>query len=260
LLKRKLRFTIIGIIFLDLLVFSIYGVGFRGNINSFNWLVPDNKPILLKLKEDKGLFRILPFDIASGGLPNWSLPNANIIYGVDSVAAYSPLAVKAYKDSLLGLEIVDDSLGLIPPRADAIINNFDKLRLLNVKYILSKDVFNYDFLDLVEKDKEVFLYRLKDPLPRVFFCANINAEIKNEVIDDLSIIEYRSGYLKVKIKTSKEGHLIFSENYYPGWQVFVDNEVKQITKVSDMVLGVSLNRGEHESVFNFYPFMKKSGV
>lgn len=253
LLRRRLKQAAVLIIFIDLMVFSGYGIGFRGNIRPFTALIPDTPALLEMLKSDSDLYRILPFGLASGNMPNWALPNANITYGIDSIASYTPLASKLYRDRLAGLEVVDDSLGLGPSNKQALIENLDIIRLLNVKYLVSTQRLDLEFLDMAAEENGVFLYRLKVHLPRVFFTTNIDGKISRHETKRLEILNYDSGLLEAEISTKEDGFLVFSEAGYPGWSAYIDGKKTNIIPVKGMVQSIRIEEGSHEAVFRFTP-------
>jgi hypothetical protein len=255
--EALLKAGVIAVIFWDLFIYSDYGTGFKGNIRPFSYLEPKNPQILNILKNDKELFRILPYDIRSGKLPNWSIPEANITYGIDSIAVYTPLASKDYRDRLLDLEIVDDTLGLNNPKPNSIRDNLETLRLLNVKYIVSAQEFDYNFLTKVKEDKGIYLYQLHNYLSRLFFTKDIAGERLDEAAVRLTINEYRSGYVSFDIDTPEDGIIVFSEYYYPGWQAIIDGKRKQILKYRGLLQAVSLGKGRHKGYFIYKPFRAK---
>jgi hypothetical protein len=264
LLKNKksgvfLKPFFIGILFIDLFVFSFYGTGFRGNIKSFKHIKPAHNKILEILNSDKSIFRILPFDLLKKNTPWWNMPNANILVGLESIASYTPLIQKSYKDALSSLEVVDDSLGLLSPEDEALSGKYQLLRLLNVKYILSSRKLESGFLEEIIKDEGLFLYKIKDYLPRIFFTSGINKEIDEEHIEYLKIIKYESGFAEMEVVLNKEGFLVFSENYYPGWSVYVDGKKIKLLKAWDLVQAVAIKNGYHKVAFKYKPifFSKK---
>ena len=249
-----MKFLSIFIIFLDLSLFSFYGAGFSGNIEPFSYTAPDNHEIFAILKNDPELYRILPFDLKSEKLPNWSLPNANIMYDLDSVACYTPLVGKNYRERLLGLEVVDDSLGFGTPNEEAIGKNVDIVKLLNVKYIVSDKTLNESFLEEIAAGKGIFLYMLKGYFPRVFFSYDIYENIKPIPLEHFKIVRYKDGYLNLEVTADRDGFIVFSENYYPGWRVYVDHGEKNLIKVKGFLQGVSIKKGDHRVSFIYSPY------
>jgi hypothetical protein len=254
LLKRRKAWLITAIILIDLFIFSFHGIGFRKNIKSFSVLKPENPKILGILRSDVELFRILPFDIKSGRLPNWSLPNANILYGIDSVAGYSPLAGSDYRKKLLDFEVVDDSLGLRNAKKEAISKGEDILRLLNVKYVLSPVTLNFSFLEQLFEENGLFLYRFKYYLPRVFFAEAIRGDIASSPEGCLNSIEYKEGLVEVSVTAKARGFIVLSENYYPGWEVYVDGKKAELLKAWGLVQAVEVDRGKHSVGFSYKPY------
>lgn len=248
--------AIIAIITLDLIVFSAYGTGFRGNIKSFEDIKPECPSLLHKVVSDKGLFRILPYGLASGGLPNWANPNSNAIYGLDSVGAYTPLAAKAYRDKLKDLEVVDDSLGLLDPEKNALEANRDIVRFLNVKYIISSKEIKENFVEELGRENGVFLYRFKNTLPRGFVIYSLEGPVKI-IKSDPEIVKYRSGHAVFSINAPTDGFFVFSEYNYPGWVAKVNDKNVRIEKFQDVLMVIRLPRGKQKVEFYYHPFSAK---
>lgn len=253
LLKRRNKIACSLFILADIYIFGFYGIGFSGNTKPFECLKPDNPGIFERLRADKELFRVLPFDLKSGKLSNWAIPNANLTYGIDSIACYTPLAVKAYKDNLDGLEVVDDSLGLKVPDETAIIGNLETMRLLNVKYLISCKALQNDFLKEVMTENGIYLYELRNYLPRAFFSVDIDDHIK-EGPAGIKISNYRDGALDIEAEPDKDGFIIFSENYYPGWHAYIDGKEVPIIKIKGIVQAVALRSGRHKVNFVYKPY------
>lgn len=248
---RFLRWPVLGIIFLDIFAYSFYGTGFRGNIKPFEYLRPTHTRILEILRSDQELFRILPFDLQSKELPYWVRPNANILYGLDSIAAYTPLVEKGYQERLSSLEVVDDALGLLSPSDKALLKKHQLLRLLNVKYIVSSRELSYGFLKKVISENGLFLYRLNGYLPRAFFTSKIDGEIRAQPVKELKVMEYQSGLIRLEVATDRGGFLVFSENYYPGWRAYIDGKPAEIIPAKKIVQAIKIGKGSYRVVFSF---------
>ncbi|MFH1645722.1 MAG: hypothetical protein ABIB11_04800, partial [Candidatus Omnitrophota bacterium] len=192
-----LKGLIVAFIFIDILVYSAYGTGFRGNIEPYSYAEAGYSKILDYIKNDNEYFRVLPFGLKDKEMPWWLMPNSNILAGIESVAAYSPLVEGSYKDKLLSLEVVDDSLGLLSPDNKAIEESYGLLRLLNVKYIISARELNYSFLERIISEKGLYLYYFRDFLPRAFFVENLKRPYKSQSVNFLRISEYRDGFIQI---------------------------------------------------------------
>lgn len=254
-INRLYKFFFIAVIFFDLFVFSFYGADFGKNIKPFSYINPTHGAILQILKSDKEKFRVLPFALASENTPWWVKPSANILVKIDSIASYSPLVQKAYRDELSSLEAVDNSLGLLYPKTKALKDNYDLLKLLNVKYIISSEELNFDFLEKIIFEDKIWLYKIRDYFPRVFFSQNISdAPIKISKETNLNVLNYKDGFLRVKLSADRQGFLVFSENNYPGWLAYVDGKPSAILKVKNLIQAVKLYPGEHEVIFKYSPY------
>ena len=58
---------------------------------------------------------------------------------------------------------------------------------------------------------------------------------------------------KASVKLKKDGYLIFSNNYYPGWKVYVDNKIADIEKAFGMYMGVKIHKGINNVIFKYAP-------
>jgi len=250
---RFLRLPIYCLIFIDIFTYSYYGTGFRGNIKDLGHIRPSHANILKVLRADTSLFRILPLDLKDEDMPWWTRPNANILVGLDSIAAYTPLIEKDYKEYLSSLEIVDDSLGLISPSDDALSKHYQDLRILNVKYLISARPLSHNFLEEIARQEEVILYGLKGNLPRIFFTDKLSGEISAGLTEAFNLVEYNNGIVTAELIADRDGFVVFSENYYPGWEAFIDDRPAEIILVKGLIQAVRIDRGRHKVIFKFNP-------
>ncbi|MFH1664829.1 MAG: hypothetical protein ABIA77_01640 [Candidatus Omnitrophota bacterium] len=242
----------ITIIFLDLYAASFYGTGFRGNITGFDVLAPECPALFDIVQRDKDLFRILPYGIASARIPGWAEPSLNSVYGIDNVALYTPLVNDYYREELAPLEVVDNALGLKMPEPGALDKKLDLIRMLNVKYVISTEILEKDFLDLMAEEDGRYLYRLKGSLPRAFIAKQrLSEEIDRNA--KVNILEYGSGKALFRADMPYDGYLAFSENRYPGWKVYVDGEEREILPFS-VIQAVKLEKGAHSVKFVYKAF------
>jgi hypothetical protein len=252
LLKRKSKIFIFFLIVIDLFIFSFYGTGFRGNIAPFSYLTPSHQKLFQSIKKDSDTFRVLPFGVASRKLPNWCTPNANMIYGIDSVALYTPLAPKRYRDALDYFEVVDDSLGVREPKEEAFLKQQEALRLLNVKYILSDRKLDFDNLVYIAEEDGVYLYQYKNFLPRVFFTHSLNAGLI-QAEAKITINESGNGVLKLSVVSGEDGFVVFSQMPYPGWTASLNQKQAVILDVSHLAQAVEVKKGASQIAFRFRP-------
>jgi hypothetical protein len=175
-----------------------------------------------------------------------------MLYGIDSVAAYTPLANGYYRKALLPLEAIDDSLGVRPPEKGSISTCMAQLRLLNTKYIVSYCELDDAGLAFIMKDSGTYLYRLNNTLPRVFVAKKLDLDTVDSNIK-VKMIEYDSGKAVMSVDMPYNGFLVFSENDYPRWRVSVNGRSKQLVSFS-LVGAVELDKGENTVSLMYEPY------
>jgi len=247
---RYLKFLCLGFIIVDLFVFSFFAKGLRPDIAGYNSIYPQEEKIFNILKDDKELFRVMPFGDMNK-IPLWAKSSMNAFYGLDSAAFYSPLANKDYYEAVKGLGIVDDSLGIVSPLAEDLASKLDLLRSLNVKYIISAGKLDMRGLSFAARQGGIYLYLLTGYLPRFVFNPQENR--RGFLISGLKLNEFRSGYAKVSLNSSEDGTLVFSEKFYPGWEAYVDGRRVLIEPFKGILQSIKVGSGKHEVVFEFEP-------
>jgi len=178
-------------------------------------------------------------------------PNANITGGIDSIGAYTPLAEAGYKKALFSLEVVDDALGLVSPDDKSLSDKYQLLRLLNCKYLVTARELKHRFLRKIISEDGIHLYRLTGHLPRIFFAYDLEGNIRESRTERLEIVEYTDGLAKIEISVEREGFLVLSENYYPGWKASIDGQSVEIIEVRGLVQAVKIGKGKHKVTFQF---------
>jgi hypothetical protein len=249
---RYVKIFVICAVILDLFIYSFIGKGFRSNFRGTDFLKPTHGAIYSYIKNDNDIFRVLPYGVGSGKLPSWIMPNANMIYKIDSVAGYTPLANEYYRKALASIEIIDNSLGVNPPKIGSIDDAKTLLRALNVKYVVSAEKLDTESTELILKEDGIYLYRLKDNLPRAFVLRRLDLDSIDSNIK-VKMIEYGSGKAVFKIDMTYDGFLVFSENNYPGWKAYVNGKLRKVKELS-LVNTVEFEKGESVVSFVYDPY------
>ena len=151
-----------------------------------------------------------------------------------------------------------------------------------VKYILSLKEENSSKLKLVFREGETRVYENKDAFPRAFLVYDYQvAKNKREAIKllmegkiDLKktaileeelgtrlsqkgegrvlITHYEEGKVEMMAESKKgEAILIFTNNFYPGWRVKVDNQERKLYLVDYCLQGVVIPEGKHKVEFRY---------
>jgi len=166
------------------------------------------------------------------------------------------------------------------------------LDLINTKYILVPPRVNvtYPALDLVY-DQEIKIYRNKNAFPRVFatpsyqVCKDPAAartaliksdrnRLRERVIletepaeefrmdnaagqkpfhPSIHVLAYEEGRIEIEVDSDRNGFLVVSDSYHPGWRVTVDGREKTILRANYIMRAVPFTAGIHRIVFIFRP-------
>jgi uncharacterized membrane protein YfhO len=86
--------------------------------------------------------------------------------------------------------------------------------------------------------------------------------IQDQVIQNESsnITTYSANKVEIDATLQSRGLLILSDNYYPGWKVFVDGKEAQIYPTNLTMRGVILDAGKHHVQFVYAPFLLSAGI
>jgi hypothetical protein len=147
------------------------------------------------------------------------------------------------------------------------------------------------FYERVYRDHDVLIYQNKDVLPRAFVVYSIvnvssvseslaqlassNIDLEQTAVVEKLPVELvnlinkddrhmqaepgkanlvSSGELIVEVNAKAAGLLIVTDQYYPGWNAYVDGQRTPIYAVDGIFRGVFLESGNHRIEFNYRPF------
>lgn len=181
---------------------------------------------------------------------------------------------------------INEGFPLNHPQVFTIIYNPSKLMdLFNVKYyIVQKYMTSISHLKLVYSNTNYNIYENLNVLPHAFithkakilkttdaiFKEMFNPKFnpQEEVIleeepyinieedsksDKVNILSYTPNRLSITAKLEKNGILVLCDNYFPGWEVYVDNKKDKILIANYCLRGVALNKGIHKLEFIYRP-------
>jgi hypothetical protein len=74
------------------------------------------------------------------------------------------------------------------------------------------------------------------------------------------VITYAGNEIQVRTRSRKDGFLVFSDTYYPGWQAWVDGAERPVMRANYDFKAIFLPYGEHTVVFRFHDRYLKSGM
>lgn len=88
----------------------------------------------------------------------------------------------------------------------------------------------------------------------------VQKEPKGEGHYKAAIIEYRPNRVIVDVSTDRDGLLVLTDVYYPGWSVTVNNKDAKLLRVDGLVRGVEVKDGRSIVVFKYLPLSFKAGL
>jgi len=173
-------------------------------------------------------------------------PNLGMNYSLATVNGYSSM-------------VISDYAGFWDPKGESkninniLIKDFDDegLDLLGVKYLvvdkdLSGDVEKVKGFSLVFSDGFVKIYRNSKAYQRTFLIDQERVKTK--------ITDYQPNKVAVETNGGAGGLLVLTDNYYPGWEVFVDGEKSKLERYKGTFRAVKIKKGEKKVEFLFKPW------
>lgn len=284
-----LLFCLIAILFCDLFVFG----------NRINPLLPQslytNKPGTLKfIQQDTSCYRIMldsqterfyriirgcTLEDALLNVQRGLVPNFGVFHGLFDAGGYESLMLNDYTRFLKETE-----------KSPQLLN------LINVKYIISvkplkreglKLLFNQHgnriyanlhFLPraflvpnvIVIKDRDKILTRLStrgfDPYKEIildeFPISKIQSQGSNPKLqqNDVTIVQYQPNNVVINTSCNNDAFLFLSDNYYPGWNAYIDGQKTQIYRANWTFRAISVPNGSHKIEFIYSPLSFKIGI
>jgi hypothetical protein len=142
--------------------------------------------------------------------------------------------------------------------------------------------------DVLRAGPDVWIYRLRDPAPRLKFTTRIQVADADAVtstgqllvnplpdrvlIDDdtpparnygvepgtnagvARIVSWRNDRIEIETDSERGGMLALHDIYYPGWIAEIDGRAAPILRADVLFRGLELSPGSHRVVFHFAPF------
>lgn len=202
------------------------------------------------IKKDKSTFRVFDFNTGLYSLGQRS--------SLESITGYNPTYVGYYRDFIWGIGQHEGN------KSDSFIqlksiSNYNGLRYLNVKYILSKKEIKNQNLKLMFKNK-YYIYELQDTLPRAYLVdeTDINVQKLPSKITPIVKSRINANKFSLNFESKNKQKLILSEIWYPGWIAY-DNG-KEI-KINKFLIFRSLNvlPGKHAIEMEYRPMSFELG-
>jgi len=297
LLFRRNKFTytlLILLIFLDL--FSMGHFLDENRKASYIYNRIEESDDLSFLKDDNELFRVYPL---SREISEFRLyPNMNFYNEIEIISGYGPLILKDYK-YITELQndpgwTTDWKKFLANNNIISFLNT--KYIILARPEDLSgtlNEIGQNNYSVAYDNGSEIVLEN-NNYLPRFFFVNNIieaddlrevkeiiweekgndfnpettatveGIDFENKYFADkdavINISEYKRNKVILETESYSNNFLVFSDNYYPGWKAYIDNEPAKIYRVNGIIKGIYLSEGPHQVIFSYYPTYFKLSI
>jgi len=236
--KNSLNLTIIAVAVIGLDLF-LNPVGYLSTRTTFypSYFYSRNK-LIDSLENSYGKCRVA-FDMSDYALERRNLGD---LYNIQTRSGYSATVNQAYAD----FTGIDQSL-------HSEVND-----LLNVRYILTDKLLdsNFIFKDSIPNLK---LYETKNWYPRCYWKRQLGLPgkiIEEENRSSIQQLAYSDQYEKLVIDCPQKDTMIFSENYYPGWECYDNGKLVNIYAVTikkypPLFRSIVLDKGQHIVEFKY---------
>lgn len=169
--------------------------------------------------------------------------------------------------NLLGIEYVLDSASIpyskwdlrqdsFPPVQYKLIYQKERWKVYRNKKVLPRAAIFYDYH--IIKDDEKIITTLSNPKypyrRNLILEKEIDLPKHKQVILPVKFARYEANMIVLKGKSQYSGLLFLSDNYYPGWQAFVNGKPTEILRANYTFRAVIIPAGEYQVVFKYIPF------
>ena len=78
--------------------------------------------------------------------------------------------------------------------------------------------------------------------------------------ESVTLISYQPDHRSYQAFVNNSNLLVFSENFYPGWEVYIDDQPAPLVRVDHTLCGVFITPGLHNVTMAFRPFAFRLGA
>jgi hypothetical protein len=268
---EKLFLVVVVVIVVDLFAFGMPLIDAKHPDDVFV-----KTDIMKTLESDNEVFRVLTYD-KDNKYGEIIRQNVAVLGRIQKVRGYDPMMLGGYSDYLSLAAGGEKGTGEVI-LFDA-IKNKNMIDLLNVKYVVTNDELGEGFQKLKNG-----LYMNREYLPRAFVVGeykvsedilremqDVNFDPRKYVLVDSDFgfvaenVEYEKAVIEkyspneIIVRVDGKGLLVLSENYYPGWKAYIDDEEVEVLKVNSIFRAVNLVEDTKRVVFRYEPRSFKIG-
>ena len=131
----------------------------------------------------------------------------------------------------------------------------------NTSALPRAELFNR--FELIHNDKQTlkrFYSNSFDFRKTIIVEENPNIVLNKEAKGKSEIISYTPNKIIIKENTDSPALLFLSDNYYPGWEAFIDGSQTKIFRADYAFRAVVVPKGTHTVIFNYSPLSFKLGI
>lgn len=110
----------------------------------------------------------------------------------------------------------------------------------NKTYPNEKGTMEFQFYEFNKENADLYLNKIKE--------------------HEFNITKFEDTCIEGNITASEDGIMYTSIPYYEGFKVYVDGKQTEITKIGDALIGVKLQKGEHDIRITYFPYGLKLGI
>ncbi len=126
-----------------------------------------------------------------------------------------------------------------------------KRTLQNKAIYLSADIYNfkeYQEIKKIDSLQSSMIFMGKDD-----YSALKEEGLKSDAADTAKFTVYQPNYTKIEVKSAGKQLLVFLQNNYPGWNVYVNGTKQKLYTVNNTFMAVLVPAGESMVEFRFKP-------
>lgn len=245
-----LKVALVALLVLDIFIFGMRFIDTKSPAEVFR--NPDFVPVIKN--ETDSWFRV--YD-------ETDLLNQNIAYrnNLYLVSGYDPTYLREYQAYFIRSQS-ENYTGYYWWMQGAVIKDFDILRRLNVRYIVTARNYDRDFavpgLQCVYDNRSVRVYRLNATYPRAYLIPE--SEFGNATpvsLQPAPLERYSPDEIIVSATTEGPAYLVLSEVWYPGWSARDNGRPAGIVRYHELFRAVHLDPGTHRVSFAYFPQILK---
>lgn len=121
----------------------------------------------------------------------------------------------------------------------------------NVQMVQSPEEALNAFNDSQYDVKKTALIEISGPTDDMMYLASRIEDMP--IVQPAEIVKYENEQVEIAVNTDKDGVLVLTDSYYPGWRAFVDGQESIIYPADIAFRGVFVPNGKHKVVFIYRP-------